>query len=96
MVKRPQCSSCGKRFTKQPLPVVLGHRKKAFTTDGGHRFCPPEETLRKYQYHISPITGVVRELAKIPIQGLVHTYVCLLYTSPSPRDTTASRMPSSA
>ena len=75
MVKRPQCSSCGKRFTKQPLPVVLGHRKKAFTTDGGHRFCPPEETLRKYQYHISPITGVVRELAKIPIQGLVHTYV---------------------
>ena len=75
LVKRPQCSSCGKILKKQPLPVVLGHRKKAFTTDGGHRFCPPEETLRKYQYHISPITGVVRELAKIPIQGLVHTYV---------------------
>ncbi len=75
LVKRPQCSSCGKILKKQPLPVVLGHRKKAFTTDGGHRFCPPEETLRKYQYHISPITGVVRELAKIPIQGLVQTYV---------------------
>ncbi|NER03877.1 MAG: TOMM precursor leader peptide-binding protein [Okeania sp. SIO3C4] len=75
LVKRPQCRSCGNVFNKQPLPVVLGHRKKSFTTDGGHRFCSPEETLRKYQHHISPITGVVRELAKIPSQGLVHTYV---------------------
>ena len=25
-----------------------------------------------------------------------HLYVCLLYTSPSPRDATLSRMPSSA
>ena len=28
--------------------------------------------------------------------GVVHTRVCLLYTSPSPRDRTRSRMPSSA
>ncbi|MGB3512306.1 MAG: TOMM precursor leader peptide-binding protein [Microcoleaceae cyanobacterium] len=75
LVKLPQCHSCGNIFNKQPLPVVLGHRKKGFTADGGHRFCSPEETLRKYQHHISPITGVVRELAKIPSQGLVHTYV---------------------
>ncbi|MDY7005528.1 MAG: TOMM precursor leader peptide-binding protein [Cyanobacteriota bacterium] len=75
LVKRPQCHSCGNVFNKQPLPVVLGHRKKGFTADGGHRFCSPEETLRKYQHHISPITGVVRELAKIPSQGLLHTYV---------------------
>ena len=27
---------------------------------------------------------------------LAHTYACLLYTSPSPRDRTRSRMPSSA
>ena len=25
-----------------------------------------------------------------------HVYICLLYTSPSPRDSTSSRMPSSA
>ena len=32
-----------------------------------------------------------------PIQGdMVHPYFCLLYTSPSPRDATLSRMPSSA
>ena len=29
-------------------------------------------------------------------QGLVYAYVCLLYTSPSPRDVEESRMPSSA
>ncbi|MGB5772118.1 MAG: TOMM precursor leader peptide-binding protein, partial [Crocosphaera sp.] len=75
LVKRPQCPSCGQVFNQSPLPVVLGHRKKAFTSDGGHRFCSPEETLRKYQHHISPITGIVRELVKIPSQGLIHTYV---------------------
>ena len=30
------------------------------------------------------------------IPGFVHLYVCLLYTSPSPRDRQKSRMPSSA
>ncbi|NJR57825.1 MAG: TOMM precursor leader peptide-binding protein [Cyanobacteria bacterium CRU_2_1] len=78
LVKRPQCSSCGEvvnGLTKKPLPVVLGHRKKTFTADGGHRYCSPQETLRKYQHHISPITGVVRELNKIPGNGLTHTYI---------------------
>ena len=37
----------------------------------------------------------VPEKASIPLtQG--HHYLCLLYTSPSPRDATLSRMPSSA
>ena len=31
-----------------------------------------------------------------PIAYLSHSYYCLLYTSPSPRDATLSRMPSSA
>ena len=30
------------------------------------------------------------------IKKVLHTCVCLLYTSPSPRDRTRSRMPSSA
>ena len=30
------------------------------------------------------------------LEGLGRNYVCLLYTSPSPRDRTRSRMPSSA
>jgi ribosomal protein S12 methylthiotransferase accessory factor len=80
LVKRPQCPSCGELvngFNGKPLPVILGSRKKTFTTDGGHRCLTPEATLNKYQHHISPITGVVRELRKIFIesQGLTHTYL---------------------
>ncbi len=79
LVKRPQCPSCGKIFkqvNRKPLPIILGHRQKKFTADGGHRNCSPEETLRKYQHHISPITGVVRELRKVEQldNSLSHTY----------------------
>ncbi|MEH1901587.1 MAG: TOMM precursor leader peptide-binding protein [Nostoc sp.] len=78
LVKRPQCSSCGEmvnRLTNNPLPVVLEHRQKTFTADGGHRTCSPQQTLRKYQHHISPVTGVVRELNKIPGNELTHNYI---------------------
>ncbi len=78
VVKRPQCRSCGHMsqvLSQKPLPVVLGHRQKTFTSDGGHRFCSPQETLRKYQHHLSPLTGVVRELTKLPGNSLNHTYV---------------------
>ena len=33
---------------------------------------------------------------KVDVINLKYAYVCLLYTSPSPRDRTRSRMPSSA
>lgn len=78
LVKRPQCPICGeitKELSQKPLPVVLGHRQKTFTADGGHRCCSPRETLKNYQHHISPITGVVRELTKIPGNGLTHNYI---------------------
>lgn len=78
LVKRPQCPCCGKPgFNGKPLPILLGNRKKTFTTDGGHRCVSPEETLKKYQYHISQITGVVRELRHLSqgSNGLTHTYV---------------------
>ena len=47
--------------------------------------------------HISIISflkpGIIKILSK---SGDENYYVCLLYTSPSPRDRTRSRMPSSA
>ncbi|BAY46203.1 hypothetical protein SAMD00079811_38110 [Scytonema sp. HK-05] len=77
LVKRPQCPCCGNPdLNRKPLPIVLGNRKKTFTADGGHRCVSPEETLKKYQHHISPITGVVRELRQLPqcVNGLTHIY----------------------
>ena len=77
LVKRPQCSSCGEvdRLDNKLLPIVLEHREKTFTVDGGHRCCSPQETIGKYQHHISPITGIVRELTKIPGNSLTHNYI---------------------
>jgi oxazoline/thiazoline synthase len=80
LVKRPQCPSCGvisHGLNREPRPVVLGHCQKTFTAGGGHRCISPEETLWKYQHHISPLTGVVRGLRKShqDPQGLIHTYV---------------------
>ena len=40
-------------------------------------------------YNGSLVGGMIAELLNLP-------YICLLYTSPSPRDATLSRMPSSA
>src|SRR5579883_997343 len=85
LVKRPQCLRCGDiGLNRKPLPIILGNRKKTFTTDGGHRCVSPEETLKKYQYHISPITGVVRELEKVSreVNGLTHTYAARHHCAP--------------
>lgn len=80
LTKRPQCPDCGEQATGRlhhNLPVLLGHRKKTFLARGEHRLSSPEETLKKYQHHISPITGVVRELVKVDrdATGLAHTYL---------------------
>ena len=42
------------------------------------------------------LVGLVSQLIFLPIVGLVLVIICLLYTSPSPRDKRQSRMPSSA
>ena len=41
-------------------------------------------------------TPCLRRLRNLEAQGIIKGYTCLLYTSPSPRDATLSRMPSSA
>lgn len=78
LVKRPQCPSCGKPndFSREPLPLVLESCQKTFTADGGHRCFSPEETLKTYEHHLSPITGVVQELKNLyqTEQGLTYSY----------------------
>ncbi|MEM9538514.1 MAG: TOMM precursor leader peptide-binding protein [Cyanobacteria bacterium P01_E01_bin.42] len=86
IVKRPQCPKCGREeFRKTtPQPLILGRRKKTFTTEGGHRCVLPQETFRKYQHHISPLTGVVRGLEKVSIAAndLTHTYLAKHHITP--------------
>ncbi len=77
LVKRPQCPCCGEENPdSKPLPIILESRKKTFTSDGGHRSTSPEATLKKYEHHISTITGVVHSLQEKWQTGnsIIHSY----------------------
>lgn len=80
VVRRPQCPVCGEpevASVGRPEPLVVSSVLKTFTRDGGHRSSPPEETLRRYKHHISPISGVVKALVRTsaPDDALQHVYV---------------------
>ena len=53
----------------------------------------PKKRLRSFPHEFS---GGMRQRALIAIGMAAHPKLCLLYTSPSPRDLSTSRMPSSA
>jgi ribosomal protein S12 methylthiotransferase accessory factor len=78
LVRRPQCPVCGASQPEQ-RPVELRSRRTVFARDGGHRAALPEETLRRYGHHVSPITGVVTALERGHVGdeegALVHCYV---------------------
>ena len=46
--------------------------------------------------YISRVSSAECPSAAVPLKATMKTKLCLLYTSPSPRDATLSRMPSSA
>ncbi len=62
VTRRPQCRVCGDPklvANRQRQPVALAKQVNALNAGGGHRICSPEETERKLQHQISPITGLV-------------------------------------
>jgi bacteriocin biosynthesis cyclodehydratase domain-containing protein len=76
LLKHPACPACGSGEAAKALPVDLVSRKVTFILDGGHRTRAPEQTLKKYQHLVSPITGVVTALVPVHnADGLVHVYV---------------------
>jgi oxazoline/thiazoline synthase len=81
LVKRPQCPICAVSVdlgSQKPKPIVLNSHKKQFSADGGHRSLSPEQTLKKYEYHISPITGVVSALPKVDgTNDLIQVYTAI-------------------
>lgn len=76
LLKHPACPACGAGQAAQSLPVELANRKVTFMQDGGHRTRSPEQTLKKYQHLVSPITGAVQMLTPVHnADGLVHVYM---------------------
>ena len=60
-----------------------------------HRVIPMDETLTRVAIDVSNRPYLIWKV-KLKVEKLGEMDTCLLYTSPSPRDRTRSRMPSSA
>jgi len=75
LAKRPQCPVCGNLSPENSRngslpkePLRLQSRVKTDYRDGGERICSAVETLEKYAYLISPVTGVVGPL--MPLEDI--------------------------
>jgi ribosomal protein S12 methylthiotransferase accessory factor len=77
LIRLPFCPVCGDGGSRCFQPPALAHGKKTYTSDGGHRVIPPEETLARNGRHVSPITGAVPllEQAAPDGDGVLHVYV---------------------
>ena len=76
-------------LTQQETDRLPEEKKRGLTINLGYTYFSVEENT----YSIVDVPGH-KDFYKNTISGFAN--VCLLYTSPSPRDATLSRMPSSA
>ena len=68
VTQRPTCRECGKPLTSDRAanePLRLRSRVKRYTAEGGHRVLPPEETFRRHEHLISPVTGIISSLGRL-------------------------------
>ena len=76
--------SNGQELTQLITPVLY---------NDGH----PHKSSYRTNDHNNKTTPIVEEIGNLKFnKGLSGRHICLLYTSPSPRDLSTSRMPSSA
>lgn len=69
LTRRPQCPVCGDggmMSARALQPVRFSPRPKASTSDGGHRAVGPEAMVERFSRQVSPITGVVTSLLRVP------------------------------
>ena len=80
LAAHPTCQACGEEpqtDARSVAPLELQSCPKTYTEDGGHRATSPEQTLQKYEHHVSPICGAVTMLERTsPAEdGVMHVYV---------------------
>jgi ribosomal protein S12 methylthiotransferase accessory factor len=73
----PQCAACGNPSLATPgADIALASRPRSGRSGGGYRIMDAEETLSRFSSQISALTGVVRHIREVPVEGtdLVHVY----------------------
>lgn len=66
LVRNPNCRCCGNKsrsIVSVPSAFMLQEQMIDSDQEGGYRCLSPEETLKKYEHQISPITGIVNYLS---------------------------------
>ncbi|MBC7813473.1 MAG: TOMM precursor leader peptide-binding protein [Burkholderiales bacterium] len=74
LVKRPQCPACGDATAELPRPINLTSRPPIEQRLAGYRSRSADETYERYKHHVSPITGVVSRLDRVPSMGPLFVY----------------------
>ncbi|ASS76541.1 hypothetical protein CIG75_17290 [Tumebacillus algifaecis] len=79
VVRRPQCPICGDGSSRStpPAPPDLQSRQKLSASDGSSRTVTAEATWQTYAHHVSPITGIIKQLAVAdpdPVHPAIHNY----------------------
>jgi oxazoline/thiazoline synthase len=67
---RPQCPACGDpglTAARAHQPVRLGSRARAAGDRAGHRALDPDAVRARYGHLVSPVTGIVKEIARNPV-----------------------------
>ena len=62
LFRRESCPACGCGSRRQPHPVALVSRKKAFRADGGHRSATPDKIWESCNARVSRVLGIVEKL----------------------------------
>ena len=86
------CPSCG-TAKQQTVPFVSSENVENLDTDSKRK---GKTTVEYREALFKNRSKGIAVFLSLLIPGAGHFYTCLLYTSPSPRDYAASRMPSSA
>ena len=93
------------RHIKNAQKILIGNRKRGYTLPTNNKLYPAQwnwdSAFIALGYSYFNLNFALKEI-KTLLDGqwndgmIPHILFCLLYTSPSPRDRTRSRMPSSA
>jgi len=63
--------------------VALEPRRKRFFADGGHRVCPPDETLQTLMRHVDPLLGIVPGFVRLDTEEGVYVFGSPMRLAPS-------------
>ena len=73
---RPQCPNCGSGSMSSEPRIALGKPELLLKRAFNFRVVSKEDTLKKYERLVSPVTGVIRSLTRVQAgpEDIIHNY----------------------